>query len=201
MRPTLLLLSLILIIGCKSEKKETLSENNNTKLHLIEFLKTQIHFPANYEKTSIDKVTETFTQIPTPNGYEASYMNGLQNLKNFNVEFEVFCEKENYMNSIWFMLGEYIPLDKSMVSTYVTMLEQTLLPQTEKFGIEYNRLERKFISNKNTKIIKVKYEQILNGNKRYLTQYLVTHKLKTFSFVVSNEKNVDYQFMTKNFEN
>jgi hypothetical protein len=199
MKQTLLLITLLLVIGCKSEKKETLSENNETELQQIEFLAKEIHFPENYRKTSLEEVTEVFKQIPNPNGYEVAYMNGLQNLKNFNVKFEVFTEKENFMNSIWFMLGEYIPLDKSIVNTYVNMLEQQLLPQTEKFGIEYKRLESKLLTNKNTKAIKVKYQQILNGNKRYLTQYLVTYKLKTFSFVVSNKENIDYQFMTKNF--
>lgn len=199
MKKILLLLTLLLIIGCKSDKKETLSGSNDTELHLIEFLGTEIHFPKNYEKTNLEEVSEIFRQIPTPNGYEAAYTNGLQNLKNFDAEFEIFAEKQNYMNSIWFMNGEYIPLDKSIVNTYVNMVEQQLLPQKEKFGIEYNRLESKFLTNKNTKAIKVKYEQKINDQKRYLTQYLVTYKLKTFSFIVSNEKNIDHQFMTKNF--
>ena len=199
MKKTILFISILLILSCKSEKKENTSKINNTELHLIEFLDKRIDFPKNYRKTSLEEISKSFEQNSAPNGFEESYVNGLRNLLNMNAKFEIFSEKENDMNSIWFLLGEYIPLDKSIVNPYVNMMETQLLTQTEKYGIEYKRLESKFLTNMNTKTIKIKYEQILNGNKRYLTQYLISYKLKTFSIYVSNEKNIDYQFITKNF--
>ncbi|WP_299215266.1 hypothetical protein [uncultured Aquimarina sp.] len=199
MKKILPILTLILILSCKSEKKEVSEEFKNTEWQLITFLEKKIRLPINYEKTTIEEIFAKMESLENPDGFVELQYNRLNILKNAGAEFEIFVEKDNVMNSISFMLGPYVPLDNSVVSTYVNMVEGQILPQSKEFGLKYKRTESKFLKYKNAEIIKVKYEQINEQNKRFVTQYLITYKLKTFTMVVINKNDTDFQFLLKNF--
>lgn len=194
-----LYLILILLFACDSTKKELPSEFANTELQLIGFLEKKIYLPKNYRKITFEEYSEVLNQMPDKDvSLQLQYEN-FNNLKNKGAKFEIFVDERNIQNYISFMLGEYIVLDKSNVNLYVNMLEEQVFSKLADYGIEYTRLENKFISLKNTKAIKVKYEEELNGIKSYITQYIITYKFQTFSINVTNEKGNDYQFILKNF--
>ncbi len=188
-----LVLLLIFVSACDDEKKE------HSELQQIQFLEKNIHFPVNYQKCNFDQYAEIYDKIEQLDQHDIQLMSAINGLQVMGAQFELFYEKGNTSNLIWLVPGEYIPLDKSMVTVYANMLDQQLAPQLAESGIEYNRLEKKFISINQTKAIKIKLEQIYNGKSRFLTQYLISYKLKTFLLTVSNDKNIDYQFILRNF--
>ena len=91
-------------------------------------------------------------------------------------------------------------LTKEAVEVYVDLLENRLFVQSESFGVERKRLESKFLKYGISKVLKVKYLQTYGKENIYLTQYLVTYKLKTFGIIVASETDNDYQYILKNFK-
>jgi len=199
MKKFLISIILFLILSCKSDKKDLPSEFKDTEQHFIEFLEREIRLPNEYEKNTIEQMFFIRESYDNPDGFVELQYKRLNSLQNSGAEFKIFTEKGDFINTISFMLGKYIPLDKSVVNRYVNILEQQILPESTEFGFEYKRLESKFITLKNTKIIKVKYEQTNQGKKLFMTQYLITYRYKTFSMIIINKKDIDFQYLLKNF--
>jgi len=195
----LLLLLMILNFSCSTKTKESINEFDLTNLQMLEFLNKNIYLPKTYKATTIEDFINAHKVNRKTDSFQTIQNAKLYERKRNGVKFEIFCEKSNLKNSIIFQLGKYTPLDKSLVSPYVNVLEKSVLSEWTKYGITYERLESKFITSKNTKSIKIKYRINTDGKNTFMTQYLVTYKFNTFSIVVTNEKNNDYQFVLKNF--
>jgi len=197
----LLLFLIILNFSCSTKTKESIDEFDLTNSHKLEFLNKNIYLPKNYEATTIEDFINAHIVDGKIDSFQKNQQANLYKQKRNGVKFEIFCEKSNLKNSIIIQLGEYTPLDKRRVNPYVNNLEKTVLSEWSKYYIYYERLEAKFITSKNTKSIKIKYRIIIDGKNTFMTQYIVTSKSNTFSIVVTNEKNIDYQFVLKNFSN
>jgi len=188
-----------LFLGCGSDLKKEEAVNTIGTIQPINFLNKEIYLPSNYQKVNLKEIGEMLRQNPNLDPIDRIYYKRAVQFQNSAAAPELFSEKNNKLNSIWFMPGEYIPLSKDMVSQFVNMLEQNFIPDSAVSGIEYERLESKFLTFKSTKAIKVKYEQTAGTKKRYITQYIVTYKFDTFSIIVTNDKNEDHQRILKNF--
>ena len=97
------------------------------------------------------------------------------------------------------MSGEYVKLDKTVLNSYVEILENQILTQTTDNNIQNKIIERQFLTFGKTKVLKVKFQQRNGGVTKFLTQYLITLGVNTFSIVITNDKNTDYEFILENF--
>jgi hypothetical protein len=77
------------------------------------------------------------------------------------------------------------------------MLEKQVSQDWSNLGLDYERLEKRFLKTGKSKIIKVKYRQEYDGQEKYQTQYIVTSNYKTFGIVVSNYEDVDFEEIVK----
>jgi len=195
----LLLVLMILNFSCSTKTKESINEFDLTNSHKLEFLNKNIYLPKNYKATTVEELINARKVDGKYESFQTIQNAKLYEQKRIGEKFEIFCEKSNLKNSIIFQLGEYIPLNKRLISPYVISLEKDVISELSKYNIGLERLEAKFITSKNTKSIKIKHRLIFDDKSIYLTQYIVTYKLNTFSIVVTNEKNIDYQLILKNF--
>ncbi|MEC3906149.1 hypothetical protein VOI54_03910 [Tamlana sp. 2201CG12-4] len=200
MKNILLIFILITFISCKSDKKEIAPEFKDSNLQLVEFLEKKIYLPKGFKKSSIEMFAELIENSPNKNELTEYELRKLENFKKMGESIEIFIQEDNYRNNISFQLGDYVQLTKEAVEVYVDLLENHLFVESESFGVERKRLESKFLSYGNSKVVKVKYLQTFGVEKIYLTQYLVTYKLKTFGIIISSETDNDYQYILNNFK-
>ncbi len=200
MKNILLTFILLVFLSCKSDKKEIPSEFKDSNLQLVEFLEKKIYLPKDFEKTTIETVAELIKNSPDLNELSEYEIQKLENFKKMGQTVEIFIKNGNYRNNISFQKGNYVELTKEAVEVYVDLLENRLFVESEQFGVERKRLESKFLNYGISKIVKVKYLQTFGEEKIYLTQYLVTYKLKTFGIIVASESDNDYQYILKNFK-
>ena len=200
MKKILLSLIILIFIGCNSDKKEISDEIKNSILQEIEVLDRKMYLPKEYEKSSIEAIAELIRNSPDRNEFSEYELQKLNSFQRMGATVEIFVDKENYENNISFQPGKYIQMSRQAVEVYVDLLENNLFLAAKSQGIEYERLESKYIEYGLAKIVKVKYLQTFKGKKRYLTQYLVSHNLKAFGIIILNEENKDFQYILKSFK-
>lgn len=200
MKNILLTLILLIFINCKSDEKEIPTEFKDSNLQLIEFLEKKIYLPKDFKRSSIETVAELVKNSPDVNELSEYELQKLENLKKMEQTVEMFIKNDNYKNNISFQSGNYVELTKEAVEVYVDLLENHLFVESKSFGVERKRLESKFLTYGISKVVKVKYLQTFGEEKIYLTQYLVTYKLKTFGIIIASESDNNYQYILKNFK-
>lgn len=196
----LILIFLIIIVSCESNNKTQPNPLNQNNYHLVEFLDKKVYLPDNFKKTTFETFEELIkskTDLDTLSNYEFERINSLKNLDN---SIELFVGNNDFQNNISFQESPYFDFDKDAVALYVDILENNLFLEPKSRGIEFERLESKFLRYGLSKIIKVKYLRKFEFEEIYLTQYLVSYKLKTFGIIVANKHGNDYQFILKNFK-
>ena len=199
MKNILLTLIILIFSSCKSEKKEIPDAFKDSNLHLVEFLERKIYLPKEYEKSSVEEITTLLQNSPNIDKFSDYRLYQLEKFKQMEDKIEIFVEKNNLSNYITFNTVNYFDFEKDALPLYVDLLENRIFVEPRKQGIIFERLESKFIKYGTSKILKVKYHQTFNNEKRFLTQYLITSKLRTFAIIVINEKNEDYQYILMNF--
>ncbi len=115
-------------------------------------------------------------------------------------EFRFFCDSTNFQNSIWMMYGPFIELDKHQASQYLRLVETERKQIQIRKGIQFKRLENKFLQAPNSKIIKIKYRLSNTNGPMFITSYLVSTKYRTFSLNVQHVNNIDFEEMIKHFD-
>ena len=83
------------------------------------------------------------------------------------------------------------------------MVDGNIFADAELKGIEYKRLEGEFLNYGLAEVVKVKFSQTYHqeeSTKTYLTNYLVSHNLKSFGIIVINKENIDFQYVLDNFK-
>lgn len=186
-------------MSCKTDKKKLPEEFEQTNTFKIEFLNRDVRLPNHYIKTTFEHILEFIKQGEHNDELTLSAHQKNILLQNFGHEFEVFVDENNYLNTITFMSGKYMKLDKNVLSSYVEVLESQISKQSIEFNIQNTITEREFLTYGQTKIIKVKFQQISAEETKYLTQYLITLGINTFSIAVVNGEDADYQFILENF--
>lgn len=200
MKKILLSLTILIFIGCNSDKREKSDKIKNSNVYRIEVLDREMYLPKDYEKSSIEAIAEFIRNSPDRDELSEYELQKLNNFERMGATVEIFVDKENYENNISFQPEKYIQMSKEAVEVYVDLLENNLFLEPKSRGIEYERLESKFLKIGLAKIVKVKYLQTFEGKKRYLTQYLVSHNLKAFGIIVMNEENKDFQYILNSFK-
>jgi len=199
MNKLLLILSAILFFSCNNSAGEKVDLFKDSVKQPIHFLNKEIYLPKEYEKVNLNELGEMLRQNPDLDAIDRFYYQTAVSMQENEVAPVLFAEVTNKTNIMWFLQGSYMELDKEMETTYLEMLQRSQIAAMEAKGITMKLLENKFISLKNTKAIKVKYEQSYGFSKKYLTQYIVTYKFDTFSILISQDQNKDFQDVLSNF--
>jgi len=199
MKKLLFFFSAILFISCNNSSEEKVDPFKDYVKQPIQFLNKEIYLPKEYDQVNLNELGEMLRQNPDLDAIDRFYYQTAVRMQENDVPPVLFAEVANKTNIMWFLQGSYMELDKEMATTYLEMLQRSQIAALEAQGITMKLLENKFISLKNTKAIKVKYEQSYGFSKKYLTQYIVTYKFDTFSILISQDQDKDFQNVLSNF--
>ncbi len=183
---------LTLLISCKGEVKTENTIPKNFEKKIIYLVNSEIYLPREYANVSIEEFEKKLSSA-TENKNIEIVIGSIERLKALESYINLYVDQNNAENCLLFQKGEYISLNKKIASQYSSMLSSSAENNWKSIGINYELVENKFIDIEKIKIIKIKFLQVINDNKRYITQYLVSGNGKTFSIVVANQKNVDFE--------
>ena len=201
--PSLLLLISVISISCddyvvhkinktitdsfsKQDKKITQEFTSIT----IDFAKISIELPKYYFKTNHEELTSIIDFIDENTQIQ---LNSIKEFEKSNKGFIIFVDSNNVFNQIMIFGAEHTYFDKKTAGQYLYLLERQLENEWIPRNINYTRLESNYLSNSNVRILKVKYETIINNITNYTTQYIITTGKKSFSIVVNNSTSEDFQ--------
>ena len=159
----------------------------------LSFINASIKIPNNYVKMTPNKLKSIFLNSNEKKEYIEQNINALDKIKKLPNKHLIYLDKENLQNQIWFIEGEFVPLNKKLAQQYLGMVEQQLKKDWLPKGIDYYRVENKITLRSKSQIIKLKYWLYQDNFKRYCTQYLISTKNKTFGIFVNNSKDIDFK--------
>jgi hypothetical protein len=200
MKKIIIALGILILAGCgnsTSQNRPLEFNDQDFKKVNVDFLAQEILIPKNYVETTLGEMWEKLLEIKRETKFVNAVKEGIEKLKLMPTEFVIYADKENYENCFWIQSGEYVDFNKSIASQYIGMLEKQLGQEWSSLGLNYERLEKRYLKTKKSKIIKVKYKQEYEGQEKYQTQYIVTKNYKTFGIVVSNYENIDFEEIVK----
>lgn len=156
----------------------------------IDFAKIKIQLPKYYFKTDHEELTSIIDFIDENTQIQ---LNNIKEFEKSNKGFVIFVDSSNVFNQIMIFGAEHTYFDKKTAGQYLYLLERQLENEWIPRNINYTRLESNYLSNSNVRILKVKYEIIINNITNYTTQYIITTAKKSFSIVVNNTTIEDFQ--------
>jgi hypothetical protein len=183
---------IILLLSCK-ESKQMSKINENLKSTHNDLLNAELYFPKNYKLTSIDdfeiKLSESRSNL------EITQVNigSIEKMKSISHLTTLYTDSLNFENYIYITKGEFIDLNKDIATQYSSMINNSVESNWLNIGINFKLLENKYFQKNQKKFVKIKYEQEINKVKKFLTQYLISGKGKTFSVIICNFKNEDFE--------
>ncbi len=194
----ILLIVLLVSFGCQNKAEKSVGfSSENYKEFTVDFLNATVLLPKTYEKLTADELKNKLLAL-VENPDQADFINqGFENLKKSPFGFAVFADKDDCTSYIWVRQGEFVPLDKTLANQYLGMVSARVEQDWGGIGMDYERLENRFIQTDESKIIKIKYRTELDNRIGYHTQYVITSKIKTFDFLVVSNQNTDLENLIK----
>ncbi|WP_424003654.1 hypothetical protein [Maribacter sp. IgM3_T14_3] len=194
----IILFSLLITFGCKNQTEKNTGINNEDYIEFgIDFLNATVLLPKTYEKLTADEL-KTKLLKHVENSKQAEFITqSFETLKQSPFGFAVFADKNNYTDYIWVRQGEFVPLDKALANQYLGMVSARVEQDWGGIGMDYERLENRFLQTDKSQIIKIKYKTELDNRISYHTQYVITSKIKTFDFLVVSNQNMDLENLIK----
>lgn len=186
---SVLILILVSFNSC-NDAKET--ESNISKIK-IDFLKSYVFLPKEYNKISFEDFEKKILEVDSTNALRLN--TNLNELKYNKGKILIFVDSNDVRNSVFLMSsGDYLPINKNTASLYGSLIAQHL----ESKGTNHKILQNKVSSNTVIKYIKIKTVFIdENNNNFYLTQYLISGNLTTFSMIVHSQNDNDFEELIK----
>lgn len=172
-------------------------EKDDLKKVTIDFAEAVIEIPDFYRLISPDDLKNELLSSDKPNNVIQTSIQKIEKLKSMPTDFIIYADTANFENNLWFQEGEHVRLTKSLSQQYLGMLEKQLGQTWTPQGIEYERIESKFISRSNNQVIKLKYKLTHDDFSRFTTQYIVSGKSKTIGIVVNDLSLKDYEILIK----
>lgn len=200
MRKILLLFIILSILGCSDSKNEFESKFPDYSLNEINFLNKEFYLPDNFQNASSDSTFKR--KINSINSIDSLSLNNQKylSLLNSGAQFEYFIDTKNPENTLTFILGEYISLNKSTMNQFAEMLKMKSYKKDSEQNYRYNLEQKKFYKLSYADVVKVKFKRTRDEEELYLSQYLISQGLKTMTMIVTNSKNEDYDELIKNFK-
>jgi hypothetical protein len=184
-------LSLILLfISC--EKRKTL-DAEGLQTVTIGFANASMEMPRFYRDIPVEVLENLLGNSGEPDDLKQLQIQRLELVKAFPAHFIIYTDSTNLANQIWFQKGEHIVLTKHIAQQYLSMLEHQLEEQWNPYGVDYNRMESRYISTPNGQIIKLKYKIYHQDQMRFSTQYLISTRTQTMGIIVNGIDSMDYE--------
>ncbi|WP_147299183.1 hypothetical protein [Winogradskyella eximia] len=190
-------------MNCNSKKNSESTESSNAKLQRIELLNLKMKIPNNYDKISSDYFSDILEKSIYRNKFTEFELKSMDRYRKFGSNAEIFVDNDDITNVIIFHGADYIKMSKEALELYIEMVDGNIFADAELKGIEYKRLEGEFLNYGLAEVVKVKFSQTYHqdeSTKTYLTNYLVSHNLKSFGIIVINKENIDFQYVLDNFK-
>ncbi|RED45151.1 hypothetical protein DFQ10_10218 [Winogradskyella eximia] len=193
----------VTFLNCNSKKNSESTESSNAKLQRIELLNLKMKIPNNYDKISSDYFSDILEKSIYRNKFTEFELKSMDRYRKFGSNAEIFVDNDDITNVIIFHGADYIKMSKEALELYIEMVDGNIFADAELKGIEYKRLEGEFLNYGLAEVVKVKFSQTYHqdeSTKTYLTNYLVSHNLKSFGIIVINKENIDFQYVLDNFK-
>jgi hypothetical protein len=184
---------LILLLSCKEESNQKTIINENLKPTHNDLLNADLYFPKDYKLTSIDDFERKLSESRSNFEITQVSIGSIEKMKSISHLTTLYTDSLNFENYIYITKGEFVDLNKNIATQYSSMLNNSVESNWANNGINFKLLENKYFQKNQKKFVKIKYEQEFNKVKKYLTQYLISGKGKTFSVMVCNFKNEDFE--------
>ena len=188
MKKVFLVLIILFSYSCRNAEEKFVSEFPDSTKHRIEFLEKDFYIPSHYKKASLGGVFQKKLQDRNSTNPLHRNKQRYQQLLESSADFEYFIDESNPANSITFVLGEYVLLNKKNMYSFAEILR--------KQNPNRDLLEKKFYNLSYADVVKVKFR---NKAEIFTTQYLISRGSKTISMIVVNSENEDYDHLIKNF--
>ncbi|WP_405570948.1 hypothetical protein [Winogradskyella sp. Asnod2-B02-A] len=203
MRRIFLFFVFVGFLNCNSKKNSESTESLNAKLQRIDLLNLKIKIPNNYDKISSNYFSDILENSIYSNEFTEYELKSMDRFRKFGSNAEIFVDNDDITNVIIFHRADYIKMSKEALELYIEMVDGNIFADAELKGIEYKRLEGKFLNYGLAEVVKVKFSQTYHqdeSTKTYLTNYLVSHNLKSFGIIVINNENIDFQYILDTFK-
>lgn len=193
------ILILVLAASCGRESNDAASLN--AKEVTLSFSGTKVFVPEHYILVTPSKYKKLIKALPDniPEIVEKNVAK-IDALVEANYIFDIYVDNANANNTIWFMDGPAVRLNKDLVNYFVASTDQRLKNEFEPYGIYYKRIENTFYTGRHNQLLKVKYEVLADGVTTYTTEYLATSLTTCLGVMVNNIANEDYEVLVKNMK-
>jgi hypothetical protein len=181
--------------ACNSVDKSMVTESTRTVS--IDFANASIELPKSFELTTTDDLKFALINSNKSDKIIQTNLQKIEAIENFPFAIIIYSDTSNFENNIWFQQGEHFQLTKELSKHYINLVEKQLKLDWSYQGIDYERVEGKYLSNKNAQIIKLKYKLTLEGETRFTTQYLISTRTQTIGVIINNMTTIDFENLIK----
>ncbi len=190
MKTILPILIVLLLTSCLQSKDEK-TNSDLYKTVSLKFAKILVQVPANYVRSSFDEYEKKLIESDRDEFLKGLDLQSLNGLRSLPVAIEIYADSTNFLNYILFQDGEHVMLTKPIAQQYLQVLKGHLERSWGSLGLSYDLKEKKFFSNGNSQVIKIKYKTAIRDYKKYQTQYIVSGRTKTIGVIVSTVQDID----------
>jgi hypothetical protein len=169
----------------------------NSQRITIDFAETTINIPDHFKLTSSSLLKKDLLRLDEADYIIRTSIQNIEKIESMPMDFIIYADTANFENNISFQEGEYVSLTKSISQQYLGMLEKQLSQTWASQGIEFERIESKFISSESKKIIKIKFKLTHGDFSRFTTQYIASAKSNTVGMIVNSLSSEDYEILIK----
>lgn len=190
MKSIYLIIIALLLESCSQGKNDGIN-NDAYKTVTIEFANIQAQVPKVYVRSSIENYENKILESDREQFLKDLDLQSLNGLKDLPIATEVYLDSTNFLNQIYFQEGEYVKLTKPIAQQYLQMLKEHLEQSWTKLGLTYDLKEKKFFSNGDWQVIKIKYKIDFRSYQKYQTQYILSGRTKTIGLIISTVEDTD----------
>lgn len=196
MKAIYLLISFILFSSC-SQSNEKPQQGAAFKTVFIDFAKVRAQVPKDYIRTSLDEYESILLASDREQSLKDFDLRSISTLRSMPVSTQLYLDSTNYGNHILFQEGEHVKLTKSIAGQYLHMLNKQLEQTWGNAGLVYELKDKKFFSNRDAKVIKIKFKVTYNDFQKYVTQYIISGRAKTIGVIFSTVEDTDADELMK----
>lgn len=175
-----LLFIVCIVFSCNNEHKTKKNLNlspGDFTWHKVDYLNLEMPLPDVYKEMNYVEFGNKFYEL-YPDSVSTSEFNLMVAHLEHKQHYSIFVDTVDIINHIIVEELEYTDFDKRGAGFYKSIFEKNLSKNCEELGIPCLALSNKYITAGESKIIKFRYEI----NDRFLTQYIITTKGRTFAF-------------------
>jgi len=177
----------------KVDRAQEVFDTADLKLFTVDFLISTIWLPHHYEKLTY----ETLFELATIDDSQIDINFLLQSAKEYrDKEHKPVFFRDRALptnNFIVFYPYPYAEINKAEASYWSSQTLAGLQRQDRQIGTHTTLIEKKIKRTETKQLIKVKVHQEYFEKSNYLTQYYVTGNLKTFTVLVTNRFDLDFE--------